>query len=115
MGKSNILKFRRGSRPITEQELNELTMLKDTTTIKAVCRCLGRTDWDDIIKDGSFWKRGRWQPYDTGEEVFLWDNREIFLLGPIEFNHFTQKFQRRLEWLVDIEDFEHHTKEDEAG
>ncbi len=110
-----IHNFPKGWREITSEEMNELTVLKDTNVITAVCRALGRTDWDDIIKDGSFWARGKWMEYPDGEEVFSWDGKELLLFGPIVFNHVIGKFGRRLEWLEDPNQVEHHTKEDEKG
>jgi len=112
---SKVLNFNRDYKQITEAEMNSLTMQKDTAVITAVCRKLGRTDWDDIIKDESFWKRGKWMEYPDGEEVFSWDGEELLLFGPIVFNHVLQKWGRRQEWLFDKDDFEFHTVEDEKG
>jgi hypothetical protein len=116
MKKDNLLKFRRKAREITPGELNQITVLKDTAVITAVCRAIGRTDWDDIIKDGSFWSRGKWMGYPDGEEVFSWDGKELLLFGPVVFNHGLQKFGRMCTKLTDQSAGpEHHTKEDEAG
>lgn len=110
-----IHSFTKKVREITDAELNSLTVQKDTAVITAVCRALGRTDWDDIIKDGTFWARGSWMEYPDGEEVFSWDNKELILFGPIVFNHGLGKFGRRQEILADPNQVEHHTKEDERG
>jgi hypothetical protein len=117
MSKKNgkVLNFTRGYKQITEAEMNNLTMQKDAVVITAVCRKLGRTDWDDIIKDESFWKRGKWMEHPDGEEVFSWDGVELLLFGPIVFNHINQKWVRKTEWLRDPNDYVYHTKEDEEG
>jgi hypothetical protein len=113
---NNILNFTKKYRPITDGEMNQLTVLKDTQVITAVCRALGRTDWDDIIKDGTFWARGTWMEYPDGEEVFSWDGKELLLFGPVVFNHGMGKFGRKMQYLSDPKAGpEHHTKEDEAG
>jgi hypothetical protein len=90
-------------------------MKKDTTVITAVCRALGRTDWDDLVLDGTFFKRGRWQPYDDGQEVFIWDGREYLLFHAPVYNFLDDTWGQKVEWLTDPQDYQYHTKEDEAG
>lgn len=91
-------------------ERNDMTQKIDATVVHAICRTLGRTDWD---MDEAMFKRGFWQPYDTGEEVFKFDGKEKFLIGPWEYNILDDTCRRKLEWLFDHEHFEHHTLEDE--
>ncbi len=110
-----VLDFTRGYRQITQEEMNSLTMQQDTAVITAVCRALGRTDWDDVIKDGTFWARGKWMEYPGGEETFSWDGEELLLFRPIVFSHVLQKWGRKMEWLSDPNDYVHHTAEDERG
>ena len=119
---SNVIKLN-GSRPITVQERNDLTMKKDTMVITAICRALGRTDWDDLLlevdgNEAEIWKRGKWQPYDDGQEVFLWDGREYLLFWPPTYNMLDDTWVQKVEWLTDPWEFArygHHTKEDERG
>ena len=44
-------------------ERNDMTQKIDATVVIAICRTLGRTDWE---MDEAMFKRGFWQPYDTG-------------------------------------------------
>jgi hypothetical protein len=116
---SNIIKLN-GERPMTTEERNSLTMQKDTMVITAICRALGRTDWDDMLKEhngepAEIWKRGRWQPYDSGEEVFIWDEKEYLLFHPPAYNIANDKWVQKVEWLRDPDDYVYHTKEDERG
>ena len=98
----------------TVLERNTMTQKIDATVIEAICKILGRTDWwpgeaNDIMS------RGFWQPYDTGEEVWKFDGKEIFLVGPWRWSIPHDHWGRDLTWLIDRNAVEHHTKEDEAG
>ena len=101
-----------GARPINKLEMNDLTQRKDACVVEAICRTLGRTDWE--MNDAMF-KRGRWMEYPDGEEVFSFDGQEKFLLGPIIYNIVNNTYGRHLEWLFDRKASVHHTIEDEAG
>ncbi len=101
-----------GSRPMSKLEMNDLTQRKDAAVVETICRVLGRTDWE--MNDKIF-KRGRWMEYPDGEEVFSFDGKEKFLLGPIVYNIIDNTYGRRLEWLFDRKEVVHHTAEDERG
>lgn len=93
-------------------ERNSMVQKIDATVVEAICRTLGRSDWE---MDAAMFKRGKWMEYPDGEEVFSFDGKEKFLIGPWEYNILDDTCGRRLEWLFDKENYQHHTKEDEAG
>lgn len=102
---------KRGDGP-TLLERNDMVQKIDAHVIEAICRTLGRTDWD---MDDAMFKRGFWQPYDTGEEVFKFDGEEKFLVGPWQWSAIHDGWGRSLTWLFDRSAVEHHTAEDEKG
>ena len=101
-----------GRRAINVLERSDMTQKIDAHVVEAICKTLGRTDWD---MDDAMFKRGFWQPYDTGEEVFKFDGKEKFLVGPWRFSIPHDSWGRDLTWLFDRNEVEHHTKEDEKG
>jgi hypothetical protein len=110
--KKKLKVIKGGKRDPNVLERNDMTQKIDATVVEAICRTLGRTDWD---MDDAMFKRGFWQPYDTGEEVFLFDGQEKFLIGPWEYNILDDTCRRKLQWLFDRHAVEHHTAEDEKG
>ncbi len=97
---------------ISNAELNELTVLKDRLVVMAICRKTGRTDWEFTTE---MWDRGSWTVYNDGAELFKFDGRDMFILGPVEWDIESAKHRRPYKWLFDTKDFEHHTEEDERG
>jgi hypothetical protein len=97
-------------------ERNTMTQRIDATLIEAICRVLGRTDW---AMDAAMFKRGKWRYWKEKtkyeEQTFYFDGKELFVVRPWAWSIPHDAWIRKVEWLFDKEDYQHHTKEDEAG
>ena len=102
---------KRGSGP-TILERNDMTQKVDAHVVEAICRTLGRTDWE---MDDAMFKRGKWMTYPDGEEVFSFDGEEKFLMGPWAWSALHDGWGRKQQWLFDRDAVKHHTLEDERG
>lgn len=105
-----------GKRDPNLLERSTMTQKIDATVVEALCRYLGRTDFDF---DDALWARIVWVDYKPKtpkeENKFTIDGKELFIVRPWEWSIPHNAWGRRVDWLFDKENYVHHTKEDEKG
>ncbi len=85
------------NREPTHAELNDLTVQRDKLVVETICRVLGTTDFSLA----EMYPRGKWVEYADGDQVFLFDEVERFMIGPPVLDRESNKYMQQVKMLWD--------------